>query len=96
LRKINIPQISSIENAIRIYYQYPELGNKQITELFGDISHTTVAKIKKYVRDEMFQKEIFSFGANTVNTEIAYQVFGLDISDLEKRLMKLQQLGLTS
>ena len=96
MRKLNIPQITSIENALRIYYRHPEIGNKQIIELFGNISHTTIAKIKKYVRDEMYQQEKISFGTNTVNTEIAYQVFGLDISDLEKRLMKLQELGLTS
>jgi len=96
LRKTNVPPITSIENAISVYYRYPEIGNKQIIELFGDISHTTIAKIKKHVKDEMYQQDIFSYGANTVNTEIAYQVFGLDISDLEHRLTKLQQFGLSS
>lgn len=94
MRKINIPPITSIENALSVYYRYPELGNKQIIELFGDISHTTIAKIKKHVRDEMYQQDIFSFGANTVNTEIAYQIFGLDIEDLENRLEKIRALNL--
>ncbi|MCL2562647.1 MAG: hypothetical protein FWE08_01245 [Oscillospiraceae bacterium] len=94
MRKINIPPITSIENALSVYYRYPELGNKQIIELFGDISHTTVAKIKKYVKDEQYQRDIFSYGANTVNTEVAYQVFGLDISDLESRLEKIRALDL--
>ena len=96
MRKINVPQITSIENAISIYYNHSELGNDEIKELFGQKSPTTISKLKKHVRDEMFQRKVFSFGANTVNTEIAFETWGLKISDLEERLTKLQQLGLSS
>ena len=31
---VRIPSIASIETAIRIFYEYPELGSEEIQELF--------------------------------------------------------------
>lgn len=96
MRKINVPQITSIENAISIYYNHSELGNDEIKKLFGNRASSTISKLKKHVRDEMYQQGVFSFGTHTVNTEIAFETWGLKISDLEERLTKLKQLGLSS
>ena len=96
MRKINIPPITSIGNALSVYHHHLELGNDEIKKLFGERSPTTISKLKKFVKDEMILQKIKSFQANTVNTEIAYQVWGLDISDLERRFKKINELGLSS
>jgi hypothetical protein len=89
-----VPQISSIENAVRIYYSYPEIGNREIRELFGKKGETTFVKLKNLVKDEMRRRDMLSYGAYKVNTEVAYEVWGLDIKDLEKRMCKLKKYGM--
>ena len=89
---MNIPAMTSVTNAIRIYYEYPELGNKEITELFGKHSSATVAKLKNAVKEEMIKQEVLSHGMNKINTEIAYQVWQIDVDDLERRVKKLRSL----
>lgn len=91
---MNIPQITSIENAIKIYYSYSELGNKEITGLFGRLSSATIAKLKKSVKAEMDKEDILSYGLNKINTKTAYSVWGLDIADLERRMKKLKEFNL--
>lgn len=81
---MNVPTLTDLDTAIRIYYQYPEIGNTQIKELFGkNLAGSTLARYKKAIRDEQIEQEIKTSGINTVNTKIAYEVFGFDIEDLE-------------
>ena len=91
---MNIPTITSLENALMIYYKYSEIGNSEIAELFGKRSSATISKLKKIVKDEMIKKDIFSYGSNKINTKIAFIVWGLDVADLEKRSRKLKELNL--
>ena len=91
---MNIPQITSIDNALKIYYSHSELGNKEISSLFGQLSSATTAKLKKLVKDEMNIREILSYGLNKINTTVAFDVWGIDINDLEKRRKKLKALEL--
>jgi len=91
---INIPQITSIDNALKIYYSHSELGNKEISALFGRLSSATTAKLKKLVKDEMNIRDILSYGLNKINTTVAFDVWGIDINDLEKRRKKLKTLEL--
>jgi len=91
---MNIPQITSIDNALKIYYSHSELGNKEITSLFGRLSSATTAKLKKLVKDEMNIRDILSYGLNKINTTVAFDVWGIDINDLEKRRKKLKALEL--
>jgi hypothetical protein len=92
--RINIPSITSIDTALKTYYEYSELGNAEITALFGKRSSATVAKLKLIVKDEMNKKGVYSYGANKINTKIAYSVWGINVSDLEKRMKKLKELNL--
>jgi len=89
-----IPAITGIDNALKIYYSNSEIGNKEIKELFGSLSSATVSKLKHIVKDEMCNRNILAFGLNKVNTNVAYDVWGIDINDLEKRLKKLKELAL--
>ena len=91
---MNIPQITSIDNALKIYYSHSEIGNKEIISLFGRLSSATTAKLKKLAKDEMISRDILSYGMHKVNTTVAYDVWGIDINDLEKRHKKLKTLEL--
>ena len=91
---MNIPQIISIDNALKIYYSHSELGNKEIVSLFGRLSSATTAKLKRLVKEEMTKREKLSYGMYKVNTAVAYDVWGIDVDDLERRRKKLKSLEL--
>jgi len=92
--RMNIPQITGIDEALRIYYTHSEIGNKEIALLFGKLSSATISKLKKAAKTEMSRQGTLSYGANKINTSIAYDVWGLDVADLEKRRKKLKELAL--
>ena len=87
-------QIKNIETAIRIYYSCPEIGNKEIRELFGSLGNSTISKYKNEVKKQQVADEVKTMCLNTINTETAYKVWGIDIADLEKRRAKLKRLGM--
>jgi hypothetical protein len=91
---VNIPPITSINAALRLYYSHSELGNKEIVQLFGKLSTATIARLKNMVKDEMIKRDMLSYGMFKVNTVVAYVVWGLDVIDLEKRRKKLKELDL--
>ena len=91
---MNIPQITSIDNALKIYYSHSELGNKEIVSLFGRLSSATTAKLKRVAKEEMTKREKLSYGMYKVNTAVAYDVWGIDVDDLERRRKKLKSLEL--
>ena len=86
----------SIDTALRIYYQYPEIGNKEIKELLGMSSSKSLDRYKKAVRERQFERGVLTSQAFTVNTEVAYEVWGIDVVDLERRRDKLRALGLSA
>ena len=91
---MNIPPITSFENALQVYYAHSELGNAEITTLFGRRSSATVSRLKRIVRDEMRTRGIFSYSANRVHTATAFEVWGIDVRDIEKRMKKIKELAL--
>lgn len=93
ITRIHIPPISSIDTALEIYYKHSEIGNKQITALFGKHSSATINRLKRLVKSEMMAAGMRSYSAYSVNTKLAFEVWGIDVNDLEKRRGKLQKLG---
>jgi len=89
-----IPPITSIDNALKIYYANAEIGNKEIRYLFGNRSSGTISRLKKIAKDEMNKRDIFSYGSNKVNTVVAFDIWGIDVKDLEKRMKKIKELNL--
>lgn len=89
---VRIPQLVSIETAIRLYYSRIELSNSDIRELFGRLGNTTVVKLKKKAREVMQQNNRPVWNARCVNTLDAFTAWGLDIADLERRHKKIQSL----
>lgn len=90
---VRIPQLVSIEAAIRIYYERIELTNSDIRKLFGkERGNATIAKLKRKAREVMAENNTPIWNAQYVNTEAAYKAWGLDIADLERRYKKLSAM----
>ena len=87
---------ADIDTILRIYYEKTELGTQEIKDLFGDIAPSTVTNLKNKARalTAKQEKEILIFGSYTVNTEMAFKAWHIDIDDLERRRAKLMKLGL--
>lgn len=82
-----------VEKAVMTYHAKTELTNADIMELF-DVKKTKAQQMKKIVLDEMAKRGVKCFMSRSINTEVAYEVWKLDINDLEKRLNKLRSLKL--
>jgi len=91
---VYIPSITNIENALRVFYENGEIGNKEIVSLFGNRSTATISRLKRLVKAEMIKRGVPTFNANKVNTAIAYDVWGIDVIDLENRMQKIKELSL--
>lgn len=90
--RVRIPQITSIETALRLYYSRIELSSTDMKELFGEISDTEIWKLKKKARELMTERSTPMWNARYVNTEVAYEAWGIDVLDLERRHEKLKKL----
>lgn len=90
--RVRIPQVTSIETAVKLYYSRLALSNKDIEVLFGKLGKARVARLKKLAREQMRADEEKAWNAVNVNTGSAYKAWGLDIADLERRNEKLKQL----
>jgi DNA-binding transcriptional MerR regulator len=71
-----------------------EIGNKEIKTLFGERSSATISRLKKAVKSEMNKQGMYSHSANKVSTVVAFQTWGIDVNDLEKRKQKIEALNL--
>ncbi|MBE7032915.1 MAG: hypothetical protein E7406_01660 [Ruminococcaceae bacterium] len=85
--------IKDLKTCLRIYYTYPEIGSKEIKELFG-VGDNKVCNLKNLVRKVQIEKNIMVLDKHSVNTETAFEVWGIDIGDIERRVKKLEKLGL--
>lgn len=88
-----IPEISSIETAIRLYWGKIELSTKDIKELFHPVGNKKVVLLKETAKEKMAENQTPSWNASRVNTKDAYAAWGLDIEDLERRYRRLKKLA---
>ena len=91
-RKIKLQPIKDMQKAVLIYWNYPEIGNKEIKELFGITSSAATARYKKIALDYMTEHKVYARGYTCVNTKAAYEAWGIDVADLEERLKRIQRL----
>lgn len=89
---VRIPNPISLEAAVRIYYEYIQIGNREIKELFG-VSDATALKLKKLAKEQMDAEGILPWDGLQVATKSAYKAWRLDIDDLEKRNNRLKKLA---
>ena len=93
---MKVKRITDIDTALYIYYRYPEISNKEIKELFGGLGSAALTKYKKAVQGEQIKQNVKTSQLYTINTEVAYEVWGIDVAELEKRRDKLKKLGLSA
>lgn len=91
---IRVPVIVSVERAVWIYNNCPYMGNNEIEQLFGKMSSQKRVKLKNIVFDEMDERGMTRYNNTTVNTDVAFEVWGLNIADLERRYSKLRKYGM--
>lgn len=82
----------NIEKLARTYYEKTELGNKDIQELFGGISISTVKSLKQPVVEEMIKNGIHTFRPYNIDTITAYKVWGFEIDKIIEKLTALKKL----
>lgn len=75
---MNIPQISNIDTALRIFYQYPEIGAREIMELFATCSKSTVNRLKRLAQNRMVEDDVYSHSLYKVHTGSAYKAWSID------------------
>ncbi len=83
----------NLEKCIEVYYKTHEIGNRDIEEIFG-VKKVKACRLKKLVKELMKKKGTRIFDSLKVNTEVAFEAWGLDIDDMERRVTKLRKLGL--
>lgn len=84
-------KITNIETAVKIYYTYPELGTEEVVRLFG-CSTSSATRLKKQARNQQMIEGVTSFSSSNVNTKIAYKVWGLDIAEMERRMLRYRKI----
>ena len=93
MAKVRVPGVRDIATAIRMYYEKHELTSSDIVELFG-VCMVTAKRLKDMARDLMGERDIPNWNALAVNTDCAFEAWGLDIDDLERRYKKLLKYGM--
>lgn len=88
----NRAQITDVAYAVELYYSRIELSNADISRLFGVTSETAVLKLKRMAEEKAKELNKPRWNRYTVNTEAAYLAWGIDISNLERRVQKLAKL----
>ena len=82
----------NIEKAIEFYYSKLELTTKDIAALFSCSEPAALVR-KKVVMAESVKRDPrpLVFEAKNVNTEFAFEQWGLDIKEMEEKYKKLQK-----
>lgn len=92
--RVRVPQVKNARAALAIYYSKSEIGNADIKMLFGNMGQERITKLKALARERMREKKCPTYNARWVNTECAFEAWGIDVKRLEKGLEKLEKLGL--
>lgn len=89
------PIIQDREAAIRIYYEHDYITCKHIREIFGPIGDNKMSQLRKAVRDEEANRGIPVVVPRHICTEVAYEVWEIDIEKLVRHYNKLKKIGLS-
>lgn len=86
-------KVTDVGKALEIYYSKVRMDTDDISELFGGVSRSTVCKLKQQVRVKMLERGVPIWDSRHVDTKTAFETWGIDVEDLEKRFKKLRSLG---
>ncbi|MCD8327672.1 MAG: hypothetical protein LUC25_01095 [Ruminococcus sp.] len=82
-----------VKTAVDFYDMYPELGTKEICELF-DSSSGTARALKKKAKQQMVVDNTYTFIPGNVETTSAYKAWGIDINNYRRRYERLKKNGM--
>lgn len=86
-------QISfNAEAALDIYLSSPEIGTREIIQIFN-CGSSSAWKLKQKAIAVMKERGKETLFANNVNTKCAYEAWGIDVSDLERMILKRRKLN---
>lgn len=90
--RIKRPDIEDIRAAIEIYYTKEAIGNKELESIFGKHGKDLFYDMKKVVREVEITRGRPIYMRAKVSTDVAYEVWGIDIKELEGKLEKMEKL----
>ena len=92
--RVRIPQVQNARVALAIYYSKSAIGHADIKLLFGNIGQERITKLKAVARERMREENCPTDNARYVNTDCAFEAWGIDVKRLTKGLGILEKLGL--
>ncbi len=92
---ISIPRISSVKTAVRIFYQYNELGISEICDLFS-CGRSKAGQLKTYANAFARSEGIIPRCNAYVSTDAAFRAWGLNIASLETRMKRAEKLNIAT
>lgn len=92
---MRVPQLPSIQEAVELYYEKPLICAGDIKNLFR-CGSAKACELKKTAIAKMNELNVPVWNARLIDTDTAFQAWGLDIKKLESRLSKLQKFKKTS
>ena len=84
-------RIKNMRTAIDVYVNCPDIGTKEIQQLF-DCSPSTARRLKQAVIEEQKSRGMALYSDGIVHTRLAFEVWHIDIKDILKRYREGQKL----
>jgi hypothetical protein len=91
---IKRPPVFDVDHALKVYYGKGYISNADIKQIFGVKADTSVARLKKTVKAKEREENIPVVVPHHVNARIAFEVWRIDVEELERNRRKLAKLGL--
>lgn len=92
--KIKRMPVKNADAALMAYYGTGYIGNKEIGEIFGTKTPSTIYNLKKPVLEAEKEQNAPIVVPHHVNAKLAFSVWGIDVSELERNRKKLNELNL--
>lgn len=87
-------RLADPQTVLTVYYECREISNAEMQKLFGAVGQSTITRLKKRALELMRERGVSRLGRHSVNTEVAFEAWGIDIADMERRFAKQKKLGL--
>jgi hypothetical protein len=91
---IKRPPVFDVDHALKVYYGKGYISNSDIKQIFGVKADTSVKRLKEPVKAAEIEKKVPVVVPHHVNARIAFEVWRIDVEELERNRRKLAKLGL--
>lgn len=93
-----IPQLQPFDEVLTIYYSKSTIGNSELDLIFKSnkkgcsLSLRKKSELKKIVNAKLIENGGMLLGGSTVPTRLAFEVWGINIEEIEENFLKLKKL----